>query len=114
MWGASACGKAWAPCVWRCIAKARRSSKASRRRCAARIRADLAASVPDGALVHAIFDIAAWSSAWAMSRLVARRGYLGPRAVTLSRNPGYFIALGLGAMAGAILFGSLNMSLAGI
>ncbi|MGZ5989387.1 MAG: prolipoprotein diacylglyceryl transferase [Rhizomicrobium sp.] len=62
-------------------------------------------------LVHTIFDVAAWVSAWLMGSFVARRYFAGAR--TPLRDPGYFIALGVGAIVGALLFGSVNMSLAG-
>jgi phosphatidylglycerol---prolipoprotein diacylglyceryl transferase len=65
-------------------------------------------------IVHTVFDIAAWISAWAMSAFVARRHYLDTAPRTPGRDPGYFIAMGLGAIAGALLFGSANMTLAGI
>lgn len=63
-------------------------------------------------LIHTIFDFAAWISAWLMSVFVARRGWLEGAARTPTRDPAYFIALGLGAIAGAFLFGSANMMLA--
>jgi prolipoprotein diacylglyceryltransferase len=64
-------------------------------------------------LIHFVFDIAAWISAWFIGREVTRR-YVRDRDVrTPFRDPGYFIALGIGAIAGALLFGSLNMTLAG-
>jgi phosphatidylglycerol---prolipoprotein diacylglyceryl transferase len=63
--------------------------------------------------VHTIFDFTAWLCAWAIGSFVARRGYLGA-VRTPANDPGYFIALGLGAIAGAVLFGSSNMTLAGI
>ena len=65
-------------------------------------------------IIHTIFDFAAWIAAFAMSVFVARRHYLDAAPRTPMRDPGYFIALGLGAIAGALLFGSLNMTLAGI
>jgi phosphatidylglycerol:prolipoprotein diacylglycerol transferase len=65
-------------------------------------------------IIHAIFDAAAWLSAWAMGVFVTRAHYLPETPRTLLRDPGYFIALGLGAIAGALLFGSSNMTLAGI
>ena len=40
--------------------------------------------------------------------------YLDAAPRTPMRDPGYFIALGLGAIAGALLFGSFNMTLAGM
>lgn len=64
-------------------------------------------------LIHTVFDILAWISAALMGWLVSRTGWLGARVRTPLRDPGYFIALGLGAIAGALLFGSLNMGLAG-
>ena len=60
---------------------------------------------------HVAFDIAAWTSAWLIGRLVTRRYFANTR--TPLRHPGYFIALGIGAIVGALLFGSLNMTLAG-
>lgn len=65
-------------------------------------------------IIHTIFDIAAWLSAWAMGRFVLQRGYLKATPRTPSRDPGYFIALGIGAIIGALLFGSTNMNLAGM
>lgn len=67
-----------------------------------------------GMLVHLMFDVMAWLSAWRMGRFVARRGWLNARQRTPMRDPGYFIALGLGSLAGALLFGSANMTLAGM
>jgi len=64
-------------------------------------------------IIHTIFDIAAWFSAWAMARFVAHRGYLKASTRTPSRDPDYFIALGIGAILGALLFGSWNLNLAG-
>ena len=65
-------------------------------------------------LVHTVFDLAAWLCAFAMGVFVARRHWLDAAPRTPLRDPGYFIALGTGAIAGALLFGSTNMSLAGI
>jgi len=62
--------------------------------------------------IHLLFDMAAWISAWAIGRTVSQR-YFAASARTPLRDPGYFIALGIGAIAGALLFGSLNMNLAG-
>jgi phosphatidylglycerol:prolipoprotein diacylglycerol transferase len=61
--------------------------------------------------VHLIFDVAAWISAGLIARYVVPRYFSAPR--TPLRDPGYFIALGIGAILGALLFGSLNMTLAG-
>ncbi len=65
-------------------------------------------------LVHTIFDCAAWLSAWAMSWFVGSRHYLNAASRTPIRDPGYFIALGLGGIAGALAFGSVNMGLGGV
>jgi phosphatidylglycerol:prolipoprotein diacylglycerol transferase len=64
-------------------------------------------------IVHTIFDIAAWISAWLIGRAVSRRFFPGGETRTPLRDPGYFTALGMGAIAGALAFGSLNMRLAG-
>lgn len=61
--------------------------------------------------VHMIFDAAAWISAWLIGRYVVPRYFGAPR--TPLRDPGYFMALGIGAIAGALLLGSLNLTLAG-
>ena len=61
--------------------------------------------------IHLVFDVAAWISAWLIGRYVVPRFFEAQR--TPLRNPGYFIALGSGAIAGALFFGSLNMTLAG-
>lgn len=64
-------------------------------------------------VVHLAFDVAAWLSAWAIGSYVARRYFGATETRTPLRDPGYFIALAVGAIAGALLFGSLNMQLAG-
>ncbi len=63
-------------------------------------------------LIHTLFDVIAWICAWLIARFAARRFFASARSPL--RDPGYFIALGIGAVAGALLFGSLNMNLAGI
>lgn len=63
--------------------------------------------------IHAVFDVAAWLSAWAIGRWVSRRYFTGGLRTPFS-DPLYFIALGIGAIAGALTFGSLNMTLAGL
>jgi phosphatidylglycerol:prolipoprotein diacylglycerol transferase len=62
-------------------------------------------------LIHSVFDILAWLSAYLMARFVSRMGWL-EQTRTPMRDPGYFIALSLGAIAGALTFGSFNMMLA--
>lgn len=64
-------------------------------------------------IVHTLFDLLAWLSAALMGWFVSRRGWLGKSPRTPFSDPGYFVALGLGAIAGALLFGSLNLGLAG-
>ena len=61
--------------------------------------------------IHTFFDLLAWLSAFAMARFVSRIGWLA-QTRTPMRDPGYFIALSLGAIAGALAFGSFNMVLA--
>jgi phosphatidylglycerol---prolipoprotein diacylglyceryl transferase len=63
---------------------------------------------------HTIFEILAWLCAFLISQFIARRGYLITANRTPKRDPGYFIALGIGAIIGALLFGSVNMTLAGM
>ena len=66
-------------------------------------------------LIHTVFDLLAWLSAALLAWWIRRRGYLdgaAPRR-TLRSDPWYFTALATGAIAGAILFGSFNMGLAG-
>jgi len=65
-------------------------------------------------LIHAIFDLAGWLTAALIGTLVGRLKLLPPmESRTPFTDPGYFIALGLGALSGAILVGSLNLNLAG-
>jgi prolipoprotein diacylglyceryltransferase len=63
--------------------------------------------------MHLLFDVAAWFSAWLIGRSVAKRYFDAEVLRSPLRDPGYFIALGIGAIAGALLFGSLNLTLAG-
>jgi len=65
-------------------------------------------------LIHLVFDFSAWLCAWLVSLAVARLGLLPTPARSPVTHPGYFIALGLGAIAGAVLFGSINMTMAGL
>ena len=64
--------------------------------------------VPTNPLAHYAFDLAAWIAAALAARWQHRRW--PDQALALSRvtRPSYFIALGLGAVAGAWLFGSAN------
>jgi prolipoprotein diacylglyceryltransferase len=66
-----------------------------------------------GMFIHTAFDVLAWACAALVGWLVSRSGWLGASPRTPFSDPGYFIALGIGAVAGALLFGSLNMGLAG-
>jgi phosphatidylglycerol---prolipoprotein diacylglyceryl transferase len=65
-------------------------------------------------LVHVAFDLLAWLTAALLGVVISRVGYLEstPKRSPFT-DPGYFIALGLGALTGAILVGSLNLNLAG-
>lgn len=66
-------------------------------------------------IVHSLFDLLGWLSAALVARWIGRGGWLAATAQpTLSADPGYFIALSLGAVAGALLLGSLNLDLAGL
>jgi prolipoprotein diacylglyceryltransferase len=64
--------------------------------------------------VHVAFDFLGWFTAALVGILVGRLNLLGaaPQRSPFT-DPGYFIALGLGALGGAILVGSLNLNLAG-
>jgi prolipoprotein diacylglyceryltransferase len=66
--------------------------------------------------IHTVFDLIAWASAGLLGWWIGRRGLLAGYSArpTLASDPGYFIALGAGALAGAVLFGSFNMRLAGL
>jgi len=64
-------------------------------------------------IVHTTFDLLAWIGAALMGWFVSREGWMGSRPRTPLRDPGYFVALGIGAATGAVLFGSLNLGLAG-
>jgi len=64
--------------------------------------------------IHLYFDMAAWLCAWLVARFISRQGTLQSRPRTPLADPGYFILLGLGAVAGALLAGSLNMRLGGM
>src|SRR5215471_519694 len=67
-------------------------------------------------VVHTVFDLLAWTLAALVGRWVVSKGWLASAAPkrTLRSDPNYFTALALGAIAGAILFGSLNLDLAGL
>ncbi|HEX3652307.1 MAG TPA: prolipoprotein diacylglyceryl transferase family protein [Rhizomicrobium sp.] len=66
-------------------------------------------------LIHTIFDVLAWASAGALGWWIALRGWLDGFSARpgFKDDPWYFIALALGALAGAVAFGSFNMNLAG-
>jgi phosphatidylglycerol:prolipoprotein diacylglycerol transferase len=66
-------------------------------------------------LVHTIFDLLAWTNAGLIGWWIARRGWLADFSARprLHDDPRYFVSLGFGALAGALVFGSFNMSLAG-
>jgi|SRR5579871_1810888 len=67
-------------------------------------------------VVHTVFDLLAWTMAALIGRWIAGKGWLSGSGEkrTLRSDPNYFTVLALGALAGAILFGSLNLDLAGL
>jgi phosphatidylglycerol---prolipoprotein diacylglyceryl transferase len=67
-------------------------------------------------LIHTVFDLLAWAAAGALGWWIGRRGWLAGYSARprLKDDPYYFLALALGAMAGAVAFGSVNMGLAGL
>ncbi len=70
--------------------------------------------MPGPSAIHAAFDLAAWLSGWLTTRLVARLDLVPATGRTIASDPGYFSALGAGALAGAYVFGSANLSLEGM
>jgi len=66
-------------------------------------------------LVHTVFDLLGWLTAALIGVIVGRLNLLAHTATprTPFTDPGYFIALGIGALVGAIFVGSLNLNLAG-
>jgi len=67
-------------------------------------------------LIHTVFDLLAWISGGAIGWFVSRMGWLKQAGIvtrTPFSDPMYFIVLGLGAVSGALFFGSLNLGLAG-
>jgi phosphatidylglycerol:prolipoprotein diacylglycerol transferase len=66
-------------------------------------------------IVHSLFDLLAWLAAALVAWWIRRAGWLAQTMqLTVRDNSGYFIALSLGAIAGALGFGSLNLDLAGL
>ncbi len=67
-------------------------------------------------LIHVIFDLLAWTVAALIARAIGAKRWLAgvSQRRTPFTDPYYFIALGLGAIAGALLFGSANLELAGM
>jgi|SRR5215510_8939009 len=65
-------------------------------------------------LIHTTFDLLAWLTAALTGFIIGRAHLLGTtKKRTPFTEPHYFIALGLGAIFGAILIGSFNLNLAG-
>jgi prolipoprotein diacylglyceryltransferase len=66
--------------------------------------------------VHTIFDLLAWASAGLLGWWISRAGLLEgiAPAVSIRTDPWYFASLAAGALSGAVLFGSANLSLAGL
>lgn len=65
--------------------------------------------VPTDPLWHHVGDAAAWMAAAIGGRWVYRRRRPAVEALAARTTPGYFLSLALGAVAGAWLFGSLNL-----
>ena len=65
-------------------------------------------AVPTAWWAHYIGDVAAWSCAALAARWQYRRWPEESRALASITSPSYFVALALGALAGAWLFGSAN------
>lgn len=67
-------------------------------------------------LIHTIFDIIAWASAAFFARWIAHTRVLDAYVTrrTLKEDPGYYLCLALGALAGAFVSGTLNLSLSRI
>jgi phosphatidylglycerol:prolipoprotein diacylglycerol transferase len=65
-----------------------------------------------GAVVHAVFDVAAWLAAAAAARWLTHDRHIAfpSRAIT----PAYLAALVFGAALGAYLFGTLNLWISGV
>ena len=66
--------------------------------------------------IHTVFDLLAWASAALLGWWIGRRGWLAGFSARpqLRRDPAYFLALAIGALTGAVLFGSFNLGLAGL
>lgn len=67
-------------------------------------------------LIHTLYDILAWVSAGIFARWIARRHLLDKYAPRRSfgEDPAYYLCLAAGALIGAYLSGSLNLTLAHI
>ena len=65
--------------------------------------------------IHTAFDLLAWSAAALIGWFIARKGWLAslPKR-TVKTDPNYFTTLALGAITGAIGFGSLNLNYSGL
>lgn len=64
--------------------------------------------VPTAPWLHHVFDLAAWGAAALGGRWVYRRRRDAVDGLARQTAPGYFVALGIGAVAGAWLSGSFN------
>jgi prolipoprotein diacylglyceryltransferase len=64
--------------------------------------------VPTNPVAHYAFDFFAWIGAALAARWQFRRWPDEAARLSRATSPGYFVALGLGAVAGAWLFGSAN------
>jgi hypothetical protein len=64
--------------------------------------------IPTSPAAHYVGDVAAWIGAALAVRWQYRRWPEQARLLSRTVTPGYFVALALGAVAGAWLFGSMN------
>lgn len=67
-------------------------------------------------LIHTVFDLIAWASAALVGWWISRTGWLAGYSARprFREQPYYFASLALGAIVGALFFGSFNMGLAGL
>jgi len=67
-------------------------------------------------LIHTVFDLLAWGSAGLLGWWIGHRGWLAEFSARpqWKDDPYYFLSLAVGALAGALLFGSFNLRLAGL
>jgi phosphatidylglycerol---prolipoprotein diacylglyceryl transferase len=65
-------------------------------------------AIPTNPVVHYVTDLIAWAAAFGGARWQLKRWPEEARALSAITDPGYFLALAIGALIGAWLFGSAN------